>query len=296
LAWKNRGALYELGTYTFNVKTFVSEIEEFDEDGPSPWLNAEDTHKIHTKPIATDKTHKRFTFQNFTDIGEVYPITIDSVYLNVTVLGSASGAFVKVYFRYSAGTWIYLGDAHATSWYNKKTTRFNVTSILNTVAKIESAELYVVAPEELRDLWIAVDHAYLTVYGSPFAPIQADQRVGDYFVINMGKKYDDITAILYECRENKEMYARNYKIQYTSLSNCCCGDDPPLESDWHDFTPAVNVVNNYARDILHSWEPEDDVQCIRIQITGSANVAWEISQAYIWQSDTHKYRLLDEGD
>ena len=169
---------------------------------------------------------------------------------------------------------------------------FSTNSILTSIAKVNNAKIY------FKTVYIAptvdVIYAYLMVeYSTTDDPV-IGQQTDDYFIVDMASVYDDVTAILIECRNNPVMYARNYKIQYAIISDCC--NEAEQESFWNDFTPAVAIFNNEARDILHSWEPEDDVHCIRIKLTMSDNNAWEISQIYVWQADEYKYRLMDEGD
>jgi hypothetical protein len=286
LAWRGRGTVDTLVDYTLDVDAFVNTIQEWFTDGASPWIDSDGGGFIHTD-AGTGSQYRMsyFTFENF----GVDPQTITNVYLNLDMFGEYWGGRIEVYLW--DGAWQYLGKYQVGGAnYSHNLTTIDVTQYLDTVAKVNAARVYF---KRFDRLWMAIDHCYLTVKGS-LAADPADQRIGDYFIVNLGKSYDDVTAILIECRNNPTMYARNYNIQYAIISDCCAegGND----AQWTDFDPPINETNNDVRDILHSWKPQDDVHCIRIKITGNVDFAWEISQIYIWQSDAYKYRVLDEGD
>lgn len=299
LSWRGRGTCDNIITYNLDVKTFVNEVKDWTDTGAgdNPWIDSDSgdlpTVYIRASNAPTNQTIRYFTFEDFSDIPAVDPVTVSLVYLNVQVFAEGEGAITKVYL-WDGINWIYVGIAYGSAFYGEQTRTFNVSSILNTITKVKNARVYFVRVSH-TPLTVIIDHCYLTVYGSdPAEP--ADQRADDWFIVNLGMAYDDVTAMLIECRNNPTMYARHYNIQYTTLSNCCNDEYPVPEDDWNDFTPAIHEIDNEARDILHSWEPEDDVRCIRVKLTMSNCNAWEISQIYIWQADEYKYRLLDEGD
>lgn len=286
LAWRNRGTVDTLADYTLDVDAFVNTIQEWFTDGANPWIDSDGGGFIHTD--SGTGSQYRMSYFTFEDFG-VDPQTITNVYLNLDMFGETPDGRIEVYIW--DGAWQYVGKYEiGIGGYIHHLTTIDITEYLNTVDKVKNARVYF---KRFDRLWMAIDHCYLTVKASLVAD-PADQRIGDYFVVNLGKSYDDVTAILIECRSNPTMYARNYNIQYAIISDCCAegGND----AQWNNFDPPINETSNDVRDILHSWKPQDDVHCIRIKLTGNADYPWEISQIYIWQSDAYKYRVLDEGD
>ena len=297
LAWRNRGYAYDpADEFILEVNGFVNEIDEWTRTGTSPYLDAEDDNVIHKGVEAPyNAIEKYFTFEH----------------LNPAVVASITG--VSMYLRWFAESKeskmdIYLSDgleyhflgrfnANGASpgwWsvYPRITTAINVSDILDTVDKVNAARIYF---QKGNGLYMGVDYVYLYVNCRDVTD-PGNQRIDDWFVIDLNNNYDEVTAIYLECRRDAAMYARNYKIQWSEVSNACENGYGDIDAYWHDFTPLVQVQDNTARDILHSWEPEDDVRAIRIKITLSADQAWEISQAYVWQADEYKFRVLDEGD
>lgn len=297
LAWRGRGGSEDMVWDKLVVNNFDSTYTQWYTTGVQPWLDNDDadTNKVWlSRPPAGQGIYKVGHFE-FANIGGTRDF-IYGVRLYIKYRGIADRfayrSWCKVHL-YDGTTWHHIG--WLTTSYSWTYISFNVMSILDTIAKINAAEIYF--EYQLIGLFdgIHITYAYLDVEASTLATDY--QHIDDWFVVDLGSSYDDVTAMLIECRNNPTTYPRNYKIQYASVSNCCDGDDPPLESEWNEFTPAINEVNNNARDILHSWEAEDDVQCIRIKLTADhTDNPWEISQIYVWQADEHKYRLMDEGD
>jgi len=295
LAWRNRGGIDDYVTDTLVVDGFDSTHTDWNTIGVQPWLNNDDeaTNEIFSPvPASIGDKEGNFSFQNLA--ADRLMIAQARLYIK------SSGVAVEIaVWLYDGADWHKIGyiDDHILYEY----TIFNVRTILDTPTKVNAAKIMFECENITLMYSCHITYAYLEIISG--YSMGAYQHKDDWFIIDMKQSYDDVTAILLECRNNPEMYARNYKIQYTGLSgapawisNCCCDEVTNDESYWKEFSPAVNVASNYARDILHSWEPEDDVRCIRIKLTASANQAWEISQAYIWQADEHKYRLVDEGD
>jgi len=286
LAWRGRSGVETFYNDILPVNNFDSTFTDWDEYGVSPYLNVDSTAgRIHG--FYHGWTEGDFDFQDLSAGREI----IYDVYLYVKSCGYAK-TLVKLYDGIS---WYNIGDLQITFAGGYEYKRFNVTSCLNTVTKVNNAKMRFEITGGVEHDPRKIIYAYLSIRSSAETS-EPYQMTDDWFIVDMGKPFDNVTAMLIECRNNPITYARNYKIQYANLSNCCNTNNPPLESEWNDFTPAVNVTNNQARDILHSWEPKDDVRCIRIKLTMSDCNAWEISQIYIWEADEHKYRLMDEGD
>jgi len=298
LSWRNRGGSENMEYDKLVVNNFDGTSTQWTTIGVQPWLNNDD-----------ENTNEIYKFQ---EPGNPPGIYIEGNFEFTNLAGTRLFVYgVELYIKYKGIGYWYAGltrcEVHlydGVNWYSIgyldnswswKYKSFNVTSILNTVAKVNAAEIKFTYYLDGDFHKMEITYAYLAVESSTL--VSDYQHTSDWFVVDLGSSYDDVTAMLIECRNNPIMYARNYKIQYATLSNCCDSADPPLESEWNDFTPAVNETNNNARDILHSWEPEDDVQCIRIKLTADhVDNPWEISQIYVWQADEHKYRLMDEGD
>jgi len=297
LSWRGRAASEDLNYETLIVNAFDSTYTDWDTFGASPYLHTDsETDRIQDKvyplPFIGDK-EGWFEFANLSSTG----VTIYSIKLYIKALVLHADGKIAVYLNDGVTTHK-LGYLKWTPWAYGYT-EFNLITILDTPDKVNDAKIYFEVEWEHGTTWhVKVSYAYLNVGYSTIGDPVIGQQADDWFVVDMASEYDDVTAILMECRNNPNMYARHYKIQHTSLSNCCNDNDganPMGEGDWSDFTPAINVVDNEARDILHSWEPEDDVRCIRIKLTLSDCNAWEISQIYVWQADEYKYRLMDEG-
>ena len=296
LAWRNRGLRDETTVFTLKVNDWVNEIDEWKREGVDPYLNAEDASYIHYgTDLPYNAIEKYFKFEHL-DPNVV--ATIDDIYLFIRWFAEAKEAEVYIYL-YDGVKYTNLGKFPALgaspgwwSSYPRITTKIRVHEILDTVDKVNNARIYF---QKANNLYQGIDYVYLsascTLVGDP-----ANQRKDDWFVVDLGISWNDVTAALIECRTSLALYARNYKIEWSNVSNACENNYGADDSKWNDFNPPVNVINNTARDILHSWIPEDDVRCLRIQITASADQAWEISQIYIWQSDVYPYRVLDEGD
>jgi len=296
LAWRNRGSgADDFSVENLNVDAFVLVTDNWDEEGISPWIDGSNEDEyIHIETNQNNQQMREFTFQNLV---ETYS-TFDKIELCIKRANPSQYGCVDVYLH-DGISWTKIGNINY-GYGTPATKCFDVSAILNTATKINSAKVYFVTVIPCigysTGFHFYIYHAYLHIEGFKVGGGSYYQYPNDYFVVDMGTPHDDVTAILAECRNTPSMYARHYKIQYTNLSNCCNDNNPPREDEWNNFTPAVNVVNNQARDILHSWEPEDGVRCIRIKLTMSACNAWEISQIYIWQADKYKYRLMDEGD
>lgn len=288
LSWRSKGAITNMNISTLVVDGFTGTYgTDWSTFGVSPWLNDDDRDSGNwiSNYLMTFADSNWFEGDfTFADLDPT-AYTVYTAELGISYrLGWADLEYIKAEL-YDGISWHELGVFEFTvDWITKK---FNVTSILDTVQKVNAAKIRFscILPSRRID----VSYAYLevewtTVSGSIY------QEANDYFIINLGTSYDRVTAILLECRNNPSNYARNYEIKYAMLSNCCGLG----ESDWHDFDPVVDVTDNTYRDILHSWKPVDDVHCIRIKLTASASSAWEISQVYIWQGDEEMYRVMDE--
>jgi len=286
LAWRDRGGVNTYYYDTLVVNGLAGGTREWTEDGASPYL--------HTDSYATDWIQStivlgaqegNFGFANL-PAGRDF-VTRTRLYVKEKGWGNAS--WIETWI-YDGITWNFVGYLDDCTWGQGCTKEFEVTKWLDTTDKINDAEIRFVVGKGGTGV-VRIFYAYLLVESSGAVSIPY-QHQDEYFVIDMRSPYDRVVGMLVECRNNPTLYARNYNIQYAIISNCC--DEANNDSYWYDFTPAVDVTDNEARDILHSWHPEDDVQCIRIKITLSADTAWEISQVYIWQADNHKYMLMDE--
>lgn len=294
LSWRGRAAQEDLNYEKLVVNAFDSTHTDWDVFGASPYLNTDsETDRIQDNPLLPYIGDKEgwFGFTNLSSTG----VTVYGVKLYIKALVLHSVDKIAVYLN-DGTTTHKLGYLKWTPWAYGYT-EFNLIGILDTPTKINDAKIYFEVEFAIGTTWhVKVMYAYLNIEYSTTSDAIIGQQANDNFIVDMSSEYDDVMGILIECRNNPNMYARHYTIQHANLSNCCNGANPPREDEWNDFTPAVNVADNEVRDILHSWEPEDGVRCVRIKLTMSDCNSWEISQIYIWQADEHKYRLMDEGD
>jgi len=280
LSWRSRGTITEMSVSTLVVNNFTAAKTEWVESGVSPYLDTDDdaANMIYVE-FPTNSTLTEGDFE-FADLGG----TAETVYsVTLCIKAVCKFTYVDNYVTtelWDGSAWHGLGVFKTESHW--KLIEINVGNILNTVAKVNAAKIRF---QYLKNLGLyagaGVSYAYLKVEWAPSTYDAIFQRPNDYFIINVEAPYPRVTGILLECRNNPINYARNYEIKYASISGCCSFG----EEVWNDFTPAVAVTNNIYRDILHSWNPVDDVHCIRIQLTASADNSWEISQAYVWQGD-----------
>jgi hypothetical protein len=238
-----------------------------------------------------NKTMGNFIFDDL-------PVDASSIDTVVLKIHSASPNYQGPNFNiqiwlYDGITWKQFGTIPLTTGYAYHLV--DVSDFLDTVAKVNDSKIKFIMDCTYFGMppyytMFEITYACLNITYTTLTTDEIFQKVGDYFAVNLGGFYNDVTAILIESRNNPANFAKNYNIQWTSLSDCCNVGG----GTWNDFDPPVNVVNNEYRDILHSWKPQDDVHCIRIMLTASANQAWEISQVYVWQADEYAYRLIDE--
>jgi len=149
--------------------------------------------------------------------------------------------FFNVYI-YDGSNWTFAGKIYGAGWGDGywKNSELNVTGILDTVIKINNARVYFSVGNTGATSWIA--NCWLYVKGSEFAySSDANQQADDYFIVNLGDSYDRVTGTYVESRLHDSMYARNYTVQYTTLSDCCADNVVDNDNLWSDFTPAVNV-------------------------------------------------------
>ena len=288
LSWRGYASVEALHYSNLVCNAFDSTYLDWTEVGASPYLHTDSTaDQIKT---GTPPWGQKEGLFGFADLGGTAE-TIYTVKLYVKAMVQGYSAKISVHLYDGASTFKigYLNPCP----YGYGYTEFNCIAILDTPTKVNNAKIYLEMETGYHAL-VGVIYAYLHVEYSESTDADIFQQTDDWFVVNLGAKYDDVTAILIECRNNPMMYARNYKIQYCTISNCCAEGDN--DGFWNDFDPVINEVNNDVRDILHSWKPQDDVRGIRIKLTDNAIYPWEISQIYIWQSDAYKYRLLNEGD
>lgn len=288
LSWRGRASMENLHYTDLICNTFDSTYVDWTENGDSPYLDTQndvDNIRIMTPPINQKEGY--FGFDDL--VGTAQTIYTAKLYVKANVQGYAQ----KVAVYLNDGVSNYKIGYLNLCVYGYGYTEFNCINILDTPTKVNAAKIYFNLEFGYHTI-VTVIYAYIHVEYSTSTDDDISQKTNDWFVVNLGGDYDDVTAILIECRNNPTMYARNYNIQYAIISDCCAegGND----GQWADFDPPINETNNDVRDILHSWKPQDDVHCIRIKLTGDANYPWEISQIYVWQSDTYKYRVLDEGD
>ena len=294
LAWRGRGqVLSEFYTDVLVCNSFDATYTTWAIKGASPYLdtNDEDGSWIRKAVFMNDVTEGDFGFPNL----DGSRVTVYEAKLTLNFYGYGRGAGVQV-FLYDGTLWNNIGylDNHASAQYGGyyANQTFIVSTILNTPTKVNAAKIRFYANgNPYVNVYISYAYLECKTGTSGVTDVQKDE---DWFAVNLGQTYDRVTAILVECRNNAVCYPENYKIQYTTLSNCCDPDYPPSEDDWEDFNPAVNVTSNIYRDILHSWQPADNVYGIRIKITADGARPWEISQIYIWQADTLRYRLMNE--
>lgn len=258
--------------------------------GASPYLDTDDadTNCIYRNAVLASGVGAVGDF-SFEDLGP----TIEGIFATALKIKYLYGHDDIQVHLYDGTTWHIIGRlSYVPTW---TTMHFDTGGILTTIAKINAAKLrfYV---NTLTPVTVKVTYAWLWVAsGETSSPIY--QQQDDWFAINLGAAYDDVTGILIECRNSPSCYPENYRIEYTTLSNCCDDTYPVGEDDWHVFVDAgadVNVGGNTFRDVLHSWKPVDNVHGIRIKLWADGDNAWEISQIYVYQADDIKYRLLDE--
>jgi hypothetical protein len=294
LCWKGRGKTIIMNTSTLAVAAYDGTNTDWNTQGVNPWLDVDDIGPtdgwITSHLLTTDWNDKNMGYFTFATLDPT-AYTISSVIIKFHCRNNYYlDPDYCTWQLYDGTTWHDMGNF--VSGYYWEYRIYNVTTILNTVAKVNLAKVNFTipstGPHAPKDAGIDITYACLDVRWTTFVD-NAAQETNDWFVVNLDAPYNDVTAILVECRNNNNTYARNYKIQWTDLSDCCGVGG----GTWNDFDPPVDVINNAYRDILHSWKPEDDVHCVRIMLTASANVAWEISQIYIWQGDEVKFRLQD---
>lgn len=304
LAWRGRGTMISSTSITLNIPSvggFDNTYREWQENGASPWLDLDDGFDNFTRPWNGNSVVKKQGYWSFNDVPVVsppYTIVLDvTLHIKLYVsesLGSDDNIYPSIF---DGSAWHDLEkfshDFHfgwGTDWGEQT---WEISKWLKTVDMINSAKLLLTADKGWKSVW-DITYAYLTVVVSKQDLSLGTQQANDWFVIDLHNSYDRVTGIYYECRLNPTFYARNYKIQWSEASNVCENNYGANDSEWNDFTPNVLVQNNTARDILHSWEPEDGVRAIRIKLTTSADQPWEISQAYVWQSDVAQFRVMDE--
>lgn len=287
LSWRGRGTVDTFFLDTLNVDGFDYTTSEWVTQGAFPWLDTCDTDPlvncIQTPfGVIGSATMANFTFANL----DGSRVSVYETKLFITLY--QSGFHVPASLEIYDGTiWHDLGDLKRLRVWS--TQEWDVSSILNTTTKVNAAKVRFHGDWNIWG-YIRVTCAYL-VCRTGIAASAIAQQNGDWFAVNLGGSYNTVVGILAECRNNPICYPENYKIQYTTLSNCCDPNWPPLESEWTDI---VSVANNTYRDILHSWSPIDNVFGIRIKITSNGTRPWEISQIYAYQADEDKYRLLDD--
>jgi hypothetical protein len=285
LSWRSRGSISNLNSVDLLVNYFGVDYTDWLVEGTSPYIHTDNTtDNIHIFYPPANSKEGKFGFQNLT--GTAVNVNKVSLFVKAMVPGNYTNCFV---FLNDGITTYNIGSLIAAG-YGTRTKEFNVINILNTVAKVNDATIYFEYDFGYPSSAVYVYYAFLRVEYSTTNDLDIYQHINDYFIINLADFYPRVTGILLECRNNIANYARNYNIQWTSLSDCC----GVAGGTWNDFDPPVVVQNNEYRDILHSWKPEDDVHCIRIKLTLSADNAWEISQAYVWQGDEHNYRVMHE--
>ena len=257
-----------------------------------PWLGVSDAYYIEGRidGVSNNSYMSYFDFEDIpTPTGGWRDYTITTVDLklvgeNVIVGGNGRQVMVRAYL-WDGSAWVDTGTSFSwtkteTNWTTKT---LDVSSILDTIAKIDSARLrlYFIGTgvgTETDISYVRITQAFLTVEitESPY------QKIDDWFKIDLGAEYDRVTAILIENRQDltENRYPRHFDIQ--------------TSQDGITYTTQRSFVYYGARDILASWKPVDDVRYIKIVITGDYNVGWEISQIYVWQTEILKYRLLNE--
>lgn len=290
LAWRVRGSVDTFSISTLVVDGFDNTSEEWDVSGTEPWLDTDDMSiNMIFRNDLRGMTQANFTFEDMAATSEAVYSVILNVKHNSTTYGDE--CLVSLY---DGTDWHDLGYLDHHGLWNWATQEFTVGTILDTVAKINVAQVrfYVPTGKSYRGM---ITYAYLKVTcGLEAEPVY--QQDDDYFIIDLGMPFDRVTAAMFESRNNALCYPEHYKIQYTLLSSCC--DETFPEDEWQDFEDcesAVNVANNTHRDVLHSWTPVDRVHGIRIKLTNDGSRPWEISQVYIWQADEIAFRLVEEA-
>lgn len=303
LAWRGRGNLDNIPVVSYSIPDdptgYDSTYTDWMEFGTTPYI---EQFSIFDG-IALDMAFQLVT----TGMKEGYFIFADLPVGTIGIYTADLRITSRVFLGANVQVAVYLNDGVAdhrlglldNPLYTYVETIFPVTTILNTVTKFNAAKIYFVIENDPvpNDINFTVNYAYLAVQSYTAAIYQS---IGDWFAIDLGTRYNRVTGILIECRDNPSMYARNYKIQWIGASSVCdlaSDEDGTVDAPWNDFDDfgsAINITNNGARDILHSWVPEDDVNGIRIWITESADKSWEISQVYIWQADKDAYRVMNE--
>lgn len=289
LSWRGRASTANLHYTNLICDSFDSTYVDWTENGSSPYLHIDsDADNIAT---GTPPTHRKEGYFGFDDlIGTAERIYGIKLYIKSNIQGYTS----KIAVHLNDGTSDYNLGYLTVYPYGYGYTEFNCITVLDTPTKVNNAKIYFELESGYHAM-VKVIYAYFHVEYSTTVDDDISQKINDWFVINLGADYDMVTAMLIECRNNPNMYARNYKIQYCTISDCCAeGDNDGFWSDFDDDDSPINVVDNTARDILHSWKPQDNVHGIRIKLTADADPSWEISQIYIWQADNSKYRLLNE--
>lgn len=298
LTWRGRGNYSEWSSEDLNVDGIVNITLDWNEYGVSPYLNS--SHATDSSSYIDAYTsmapagdgigivEEYFTFQNLADEFAVVPTIITSVKLYVECKKDCCNDIIRIYI-YDGADWHGPLEADCP-WHSIGYVWFEIVDILDTPWKVDNARIKFVTYHERLFCRGYIWHVYLHVTGGSGA--DTAQAIDDYFIVDLGQQYDRVAGILVESREHVDMYPRAYRIQF-ALSNCCSYGVP--ESDeWEDFSPKVEEWWNQSRDVLHSWTPQDDVRCIRIQILSSCNAPWEISQIYVWQADEERYKMMDE--
>lgn len=293
LAWRGTAGLSGGTAVKLEVDNFSHDNEEMNTHGPEPWLDSDDGLNSHVEPwdYHNEQIEGDFTFEHL-DPAATMPYSVLLVIKHSSI--TKGNEELKAELGYDGVGWFRVGYLASTGGgFEFEEQVFDVTYILDTIDKINGAKLRL----NIRANWTGmyrISYAYLNVlYLSGDLALEG-QQAGDWFVIDLGLPYDRVTGMLMECRNTPNAYARNYKIEWASVSNACENNYGADDSKWHDFDPTVNVTSNEARDILHSWIPQDEVEAIRIKLTLSADQPWEISQVYIWEADLRTYRVMDE--
>lgn len=196
---------------------------------------------------------------------------------NVHYGGSGYEVDCQVYVKLSAGgSWTSIGTvswgatetSFATKTLNLLTTFPNITITELNYLKMRLRCTLNQSGGDVSYMRIARSWLNLEITESSY------QRDGDWFKVDLGTTKSNVMGILVECRNNSNLYARNFNIQ-TSVNG----------TDW---TTQVTRSNNAIRDILESWTP-CSARYVKIEITTDDDSGWEISQIFVWCSDGTYY-------
>jgi len=86
---------------------------------------------------------------------------------------------------------------------------FNISSILDTITKINSAKIRFTKESGSANITARIDYAYLRVDYSTYGT----QEVGDYYRVDLGSEKTRVSGLVVQSRLTSDSYPRNYRVQ-----------------------------------------------------------------------------------